>query len=160
MIDLIKYQQLLEDWQLKNFPDQSDNKFAMIVGMVEELGELAHAVLKNAQGIRDMDNEQAVKDAIADAYGDMNVYGMQLLTMCDIDVEDALTETIEHVLQRDWTKNKKDGSVEKSVPAKNPAKKAAKKSAKKTVKKSDKKSPIPKLKYPIKNSILRRIDKV
>lgn len=52
-------------WANKNFPDMTAED--CLLGMVEEVGELAHAVLKSRQGIRNADKkEELVKDAIAD----------------------------------------------------------------------------------------------
>ena len=52
-------------WEAKNFPDSTadDN----ILGIIEEIGELAHAILKQKQGIRTNENHTAdIRDAVAD----------------------------------------------------------------------------------------------
>lgn len=52
-------------WEAKNFPDSTadDN----ILGIIEEIGELAHAILKQKQGIRvNEDHTAKIKDAVAD----------------------------------------------------------------------------------------------
>lgn len=53
------------EWSQKNFPDQKAHH--CLLGMIEEVGELAHAQLKFEQGIRvNEDHIAARKDAIAD----------------------------------------------------------------------------------------------
>ena len=52
-------------WEAKNFPDS--NATDNVLGMIEEVGELAHAILKREQGIRVNENHDAeIRDAIAD----------------------------------------------------------------------------------------------
>lgn len=59
-----------DEWVAKNFPDSY--KTDSLLGVVEELGELAHAHLKSKQGIRGTkaEHDEAAKDAI----GDLVVY--------------------------------------------------------------------------------------
>jgi len=54
------------EWSCKNFPN--NEPFDPFYGMIEEIGELAHAILKKKQGIRGTPEEHdaAIKDAIAD----------------------------------------------------------------------------------------------
>jgi len=53
-------------WARKNFGKAYD--YQPLLGMIEELGELAHALLKGLQGIRGTaaEHEEAGKDAVAD----------------------------------------------------------------------------------------------
>ena len=51
-------------WTKNNFGHQTPA--TPILGMIEEIGELAHAHLKEIQGIRKKDYVAAKKDAIAD----------------------------------------------------------------------------------------------
>lgn len=96
-------QKELNEWQHRNF----NNCFPedMLIGMTEELGELAHAFLKHKQGIREYANGGDVKDKIADAFGDVIVYGCQLLSVLGIDAEKAIETTVTEVLNRDWVNN-------------------------------------------------------
>jgi hypothetical protein len=50
------------------------------LGVIEEVGELSHAILKNRQGIRGMKEGPAFIAARDDAIGDILVYYIQLCT--------------------------------------------------------------------------------
>lgn len=62
------------DWTQKNFPpyDGEIPGNDSVLGCIEELGELAHAHLKNKQGIRGTPEEHEV--AAKDAIGDLVIY--------------------------------------------------------------------------------------
>jgi NTP pyrophosphatase (non-canonical NTP hydrolase) len=69
----IDWETLVEErdkWVAKNFPDSY--KTDTLLGVVEELGELAHAHLKSKQGIRGTQSEH--DEAAKDAIGDLVVY--------------------------------------------------------------------------------------
>lgn len=86
-------------WQTKNFP-QSDWHHAYM-GIVEEVGELSHALLKAEQGIRGTKDELHAKEI--DAIGDVLIY---LLGFCNLrghDLQQILEDTWTQVKQRDWT---------------------------------------------------------
>lgn len=69
-INFADLQKQVGEWSRRNFPNNTpDNPFK---GMVEELGELAHALLKKEQGIRGTPEEHDV--AAKDAVGDLLVY--------------------------------------------------------------------------------------
>lgn len=93
----------LKEWQLKNFgiPEPED----MIIGMSEELGELAHYFLKGKQGIREAAHGNDVTGKIADAFGDIIVFGTQLMTCLGMDAEVEVKKVIEEVLKRDFVNN-------------------------------------------------------
>lgn len=61
-------------WVAHNFPDQGDDHpmLQSTEGIIEELGELAHANLKAKQNIRG--NKEEHEAAARDAIGDMTVY--------------------------------------------------------------------------------------
>jgi len=92
------------EWQQRNFPNNTDTE--PLLGVVEEIGELCHAVLKQRQGIRiDEDHLAALRDAV----GDIMIY---LIGFCNIkgyDLEEILQETWDQVKKRDWQKNKENG---------------------------------------------------
>lgn len=54
----------LNSWTVYNFGQQDSS--IPIMGMIEELGELTHATLKQIQGIRKRDYIEAKKDAVSD----------------------------------------------------------------------------------------------
>lgn len=101
MIDL--KQKELADWQEYNFGISSVED--MVLGMSEELGELAHWILKRKQGIREGANGNDCKAEIADAFADVVVFGIQAMTYEGIDAEDAFSNTVMKVLKRDWRNN-------------------------------------------------------
>jgi NTP pyrophosphatase (non-canonical NTP hydrolase) len=101
------YQKALFEWQQKNFGIEPPEW--MMSGVTEEVGEFAHALLKHHQKIRGYESEEFFKSQIKDAYGDINVYLMQILSFYGIDAEEALKECFEHVLNRDWKSNKLNG---------------------------------------------------
>lgn len=96
-------------WQAKNFPASREKPVHPLLGMVEELGELAHAFLKCEQGIRGTPAEHTA--AKKDAVGDMLIFLMDFCTQNGWKVSDVLNETWEGVKTRDWTKNKTDGKT-------------------------------------------------
>lgn len=115
-INLDLYQAELRKWQLKNFPGDAHSPEWMVVGAAEEFGEFCHAMLKNHQKIREYKDLEVAKKAMADAYADLNVYLLQVLSYYDISPELALQVTFDHVLSRDWTKNSSTGTVESTLP--------------------------------------------
>ena len=54
-----------QPWHPQHAPDY---------GLIEEFGELFHAILKNIQGIRGFDDKDTFEKAVKDAIGDMMVY--------------------------------------------------------------------------------------
>ncbi len=116
LADNVFKQKKLSEWQKKNFTKGETGNcdacpFRMLAGMTEELGELAHAILKHAQGIRGMTEEKMKKEA-GDAFGDINVYGCQLLTQLGLNAEEEVTKAADEVLKRDWKKDKTTGGTE------------------------------------------------
>lgn len=90
-------QKELHEWQVKNFGKHEDDIDRSFTGMVEEIGELAHAILKYKQRIREYGNgaknfsaKQKFLDDITDARGDIVIYGLQLMTEFNIDAQDAI----------------------------------------------------------------------
>lgn len=73
------------EWVAHNFPNPHvENPGESILGVMEEVGELAHAYLKSAQNIRGdrLQHEADAKDAVADItiylLGVMNIYGIPI----------------------------------------------------------------------------------
>ena len=66
MLTISELQLAVEAWSKRNFPD-SPWQYAL-AGVVEEIGELSHSVLKMAQGIRGSRDKHLAdaKDAVAD----------------------------------------------------------------------------------------------
>jgi NTP pyrophosphatase (non-canonical NTP hydrolase) len=98
-------QKELSAWQDENFGIHfADHDKDMILGMMEELGELAHFKLKGIQGIRGVTPEIA-REKIKDAFVDCVIFGVQLMTDLKIDAEEAFTEISTEVMKRDWKNN-------------------------------------------------------
>lgn len=75
-------------WQRNMFPERRGQTLVedLRLGVIEEVGELAHALLKRRQGIRGMGADQVFADARDDAIGDILVYYIQLCTALDTKV--------------------------------------------------------------------------
>jgi NTP pyrophosphatase (non-canonical NTP hydrolase) len=85
-------------WVNANFPLQLSHQ--PLLGLVEEVGELAHAQLKMEQGIRGSVEEQHAYKI--DAIGDIFIYLMSYCNASGLDLEDIVIHTWEKVKRRDW----------------------------------------------------------
>jgi|WetSurMetagenome_2_1015567.scaffolds.fasta_scaffold10221_5 NTP pyrophosphatase (non-canonical NTP hydrolase) len=108
MTDLKQLQQEHLTWSLENFPDNRD-PIHPVLGVVEEVGELSHALLKQAQGIRGShaEHEAAAQDAI----GDIVIYLCDVCSRRGWDFDEIVYRTWAQVKQRDWQKNKVTGEA-------------------------------------------------
>lgn len=76
MIDWKKLVAERDTWIEHNFPDRHiADPGESIMGVIEEVGELSHQVLKGAQGVRYASDEKA-----QDAIGDISVYLMGVMS--------------------------------------------------------------------------------
>ncbi len=100
---LNKMQRELYDWDKKNFGEQPS--YRSLLGATEELGELAHAHLKEEQGIRESNYEEDAKDAI----GDTIIYLTNYCNARGFNLQGIIEETWNQVRQRDWIKYPKTG---------------------------------------------------
>jgi NTP pyrophosphatase (non-canonical NTP hydrolase) len=89
-------------WLRKNFPDQQSHQ--PLLGLTEEVGELAHAHLKSEQGIRGFDNDDKARDAIADAIGDIVIFLASYCNTNGFNLARCVELAWEEVSVRDWTK--------------------------------------------------------
>lgn len=99
-----------EEWSVRNFGKDVEPHWPMI-GAMEELGELAHAVLKMHQGIRG-ENEEHIR-AAKDAVGDIIIYLADYCTRSGFDLEQVVRETWDRVRKRDWKKDPQSGGEAK-----------------------------------------------
>lgn len=104
--DLTVLQQERDQWVARNFP--GDMMTDSLLGAVEELGELAHHVLKMSQGIRG--DEQHHREEIADAVADCVIFLAGIASHLSIDYGELVQSTWDRVKQRDWVNHPKDGS--------------------------------------------------
>ena len=108
-MDLNTLQVEHEAWERRNFPDSADNVFHSLAGMTEELGELAHAVLKAEQGIRGSEAKHMME--AGDAVGDIFIYCAGLCNKLGLDMDFEVTKAWKQVKARDWNTNKESGKV-------------------------------------------------
>lgn len=109
-MDLTYIQEQTQAWREQSFPAEHRTAPLQALGVCEEAGELAHAVLKMEQGIRGTREEHIA--AAQDAVGDIVIYLMGLCTSLDINLEWCIAIAWAEVEQRDWSKNKQDGVTE------------------------------------------------
>jgi NTP pyrophosphatase (non-canonical NTP hydrolase) len=95
-------------WSMDNFDEQ--DVFKMLAGVMEELGELAHALLKQSQGIRGsyQEHEEAGKDAVGDIV--IFIIAVCMIKSWDLTtiIQDVWTKVVK---KRNWKENKEDGLV-------------------------------------------------
>ena len=93
----------LTRWQTKNFGGA--NPMQMLAGVVEEVGEIAHALLKNDQRVRGFDDDEKFREAAGDAVADAVIFLQQLCTLLRLDFGTLVRLTATEVMQRDWKEN-------------------------------------------------------
>lgn len=106
-ISIRELQELAEEWRSNSFPPEHTTPPLQALGVCEEAGELAHAVLKGVQGIRGTEAEHRM--AAADAVGDIVLYLTGVCTAMGLDMQTCIEDAWDQVKQRDWSKNKQDG---------------------------------------------------
>lgn len=93
-------QRQVGEWSAENFGDQPATY--PLMGSVEELGELHHAVLKDLQGIRE-DEDGVGHEAELDAVGDIIVYLADFCHRRGLHLGDAVdTAWYGEVAEREW----------------------------------------------------------
>lgn len=100
MVDtLVELQEEVKRWTEHNFPDTTSDQ--AMLGVVEEVGELAHAILKSQQNIRmNEDHEAHIKDSI----GDIVIFLAHYCIKKGYDLDSIVNLTWAHVSRRDWKK--------------------------------------------------------
>lgn len=94
---LNELQEEVHQWSGSNF-DQHD-PINPLLGIVEEIGELCHAVLKRRQNIRmDEDHDANERDAI----GDIVVFLCDYCSMQGLSLSGCVDETWQQVKKRHW----------------------------------------------------------
>jgi len=97
-VDIKNLQKEVAAWADYNFPEECVED--CMLGLTEEVGELARCVLKNRQGIRGSTEDH--KRAAAEEVGDILIFLMQFCTKSDLDIEKCLTDKWAKVRLRDW----------------------------------------------------------
>lgn len=107
-LGLSRIQRRIREWADYNFPGKPS--WQPLLGVSEEVGELCHAHLKNAQGIRGTAEEwRAAKE---DAVGDILIYLMDYCNKEGLDVEECLMTAFNEISGRDWIRFPKNGKTE------------------------------------------------
>jgi NTP pyrophosphatase (non-canonical NTP hydrolase) len=83
-VETKKLQKEIYQWKLNNFGNKAGNGHQNLLGVIEEIGELAHAVLKKEQGIR---NNEEHNDLMKDAIGDIFIFLMNYLSDMGIEFD-------------------------------------------------------------------------
>jgi NTP pyrophosphatase (non-canonical NTP hydrolase) len=91
-------QRQLHEWRQLNFPNSDAAQ--QLLGVVEEVGELSHAVLKQIQGIRG--DEQLHENEMKDAIGDIVVSLAGFCSYKGWSLWEIYDDTANFVLERDW----------------------------------------------------------
>lgn len=94
---LFQLQTEVKEWSERNFPNNKVHQ--PLLGALEELGELAHAHLKQEQGIRG--DQHAAK---ADAVGDIIIYLADYCARNELCLAECVRTAWEEVKERDWIK--------------------------------------------------------
>ena len=110
---LKKLQKEQKSWVKHNFLPRAGNftpelieSVVPLLGIMEEVGELAHAHLKQGQKIRtNEDHIGLTKDAI----GDIVIYLADYCTARGFDLEEIVKEIWMQVKARDWKENPETG---------------------------------------------------
>ena len=93
-----------KEWAEKNFPNAES--WQSLVGIMEELGELSHAHLKDSQGIRiTEDHVEKAKDSL----GDIVIFMAGYCTLRGFDFDQIIRDTWKEVKNRDWKKHPESG---------------------------------------------------
>ncbi len=79
------------------------------MGLVEEIGELHHHLLKQEQGIRGTWEEH--EEAAQDAVGDTIMYALDLCEERGWDLQAIVEKTWAHISQWDWVTDPQRGVV-------------------------------------------------
>lgn len=99
------------EWASRNFPmpDEGRQILRCALGVSEEAGELAHAILKADQGIRG--NQSKHDEDAKDAIGDIVLYAMHLCSLKGWDLHSIVQDTATKVLERDWQADPDSGGA-------------------------------------------------
>jgi NTP pyrophosphatase (non-canonical NTP hydrolase) len=102
------------EWRQKAYPETASIELQAL-GVCEEAGELAHAVLKYKQGIRGYDLKKTQAE-VADAIGDIFIYACGVADKLDINVVNSIVAAWHHVRERNITQGSDAGSTPTIVP--------------------------------------------
>lgn len=98
---------VVEAWLAYNFSNET--RVTAALGLCEEVGEVARAVLKQEQGIRGTWEEwdEEIKKELSDVY----VKLIHVAMICGFDLDEAVAQRWEVLRQRDWVNNPKGHGI-------------------------------------------------
>lgn len=106
-ISLERLQSEQRVWEIENFGEQPRvMSYQSFLGVVEEVGELAHAILKREQRIRYSEAEAIDKEK--NAVGDITVFLAAYCTRRGYDYGAIVEEVWDEVRRRNWKKENRD----------------------------------------------------
>ena len=123
MKNLEEIQYEVSDWSQRNFGNQCSkakpnlclDSIAPLLGIVEEVGELAHVTLKYHQGIRGFDPLKYSLDR-NDSVADILIYLCDYASREGINLQNVLNDTWEKIVsKRDWKENPEDNNRKKNT---------------------------------------------
>jgi NTP pyrophosphatase (non-canonical NTP hydrolase) len=96
-------------WLARNFPDQTP--LDGFLGIVEEVGELSHAILKHKQGIRGYAHADPDKysEQLEDALGDLFIFMCSFCNSNHLELETIIMRVWGKVRDRDWLNDSEMG---------------------------------------------------
>lgn len=109
MGDISSLQDATDSWRRQSFPPEHITAMMETMGVCEEAGELAHAVLKMEQGIRGTADKHLME--AADALGDIVIYACGVASALGLDFENCIQQAWVQVSKRDWSKHKETGTA-------------------------------------------------
>jgi NTP pyrophosphatase (non-canonical NTP hydrolase) len=111
--DMLTLRQLQAEvwvWSRYNFGDvPRQPSWAVLLGVGEEVGELARAHLKQVQGIRGYDNTNFAQFRKEDAIGDAIIFLADYCAREGLDLQRAVELTWAKVSQRNWAADPAQG---------------------------------------------------
>ncbi len=113
---MLTFKQLQEEnceWVKRNFNVQRPNRedgWKPVFGVMEEVGELSHSLLKQSQGIRGSTEEHEAN--AQDAIGDITVFLADVCSAYGWDYQEIVENVWNTVKQRNWNNNKTNGRSE------------------------------------------------
>lgn len=93
-------------WLDETFPENDSDD--QLKGVLEEIGELARAELKNSQKFRNYSDGE-IKEKITDAIGDLFFYMCGYCSRKGIRLADCIDMALKEIVTRDWEHLKKTG---------------------------------------------------
>jgi len=105
-MEINQIQREIKEWADRNFPGFESWK--PILGLTEELGELAHAYLKKHQKIRLTENHD---EKMRDAVGDIGIFLLNFCNAMGYNFDEILAKTWTEVKERDWIKHRSENGL-------------------------------------------------